>query len=366
MPLRAHQRLEQPRQRPQAVVARRHLVRVGEEARQVLAVLRLAVAVLQAAEDAQHLQVALQAHPLELAPELAEVVGQRQAGLARRLPVAHRPVDLLLLVPGDEGVAQQRGHVVADRAAHRVLEVEDAGVGLGRPSGCAACSRGAPPPSAARARWPRAGRRPPATAPAASARPGDAELARPRTSRETAPARGAAARRRRAAGRSHRRASATAPARAMASRISASTRVVVAARHAPPAASCRYSREPRSVSSRKPCCDVLLQHPRRVQPGALQQRGHGDEGAHVFLRRRRVHHDEAARRLRRRRGSSGESSRRWRRCAASPGRRRMPRGDARRASASKAAWRAASGQAIGGSAAEWIGVKAVRAAGPRG
>ena len=74
----AHQRLEQPRQRPQAVVARGHLVRVGEEARQVLAVLRLAVAVLQAAEDAQHLQVALQAHPFELAPELAEVVGHRQ------------------------------------------------------------------------------------------------------------------------------------------------------------------------------------------------------------------------------------------------------------------------------------------------
>ena len=50
----------------------------------------------------------------------------RQAGLARLLPVAHRPVELLLLVPGDEGVAQQRGDVVADRPGDRVLEVEDA------------------------------------------------------------------------------------------------------------------------------------------------------------------------------------------------------------------------------------------------
>ena len=48
-----------------ARVARRDLVRVGEEARQVRAVRRLAVAMLQAGEDAEHLQVALQAHPLD-------------------------------------------------------------------------------------------------------------------------------------------------------------------------------------------------------------------------------------------------------------------------------------------------------------
>ena len=70
---RAHQRLEQPGERPQRRVARRDLVRIGEEARQVLAVRRLAVAVLQAREDAEHLQVALQADPFEVAPELAEV-----------------------------------------------------------------------------------------------------------------------------------------------------------------------------------------------------------------------------------------------------------------------------------------------------
>ena len=110
--LGAHQRLEQARQRPELRVARRHLVRIGEEARQVGAVGRLGIAMLEAREDAEHLEMALQPHPLERAPELAEVAVDRQPGLARHLPVAHRPVDLLLLVPGDEGVAQQRGDVV--------------------------------------------------------------------------------------------------------------------------------------------------------------------------------------------------------------------------------------------------------------
>src|SRR5205085_10452218 len=80
-PRLAHQRLEQPRERSEPVVARRHVVRVTEETRQVFAVLRLAVTVLQAAEDAEHLEVALQPHPFELPPEVAEVVGHRQAPL---------------------------------------------------------------------------------------------------------------------------------------------------------------------------------------------------------------------------------------------------------------------------------------------
>src|SRR5437764_887527 len=81
-----------------ASVARRDLVRIGEEARQVGAVGGLAVAVLQAREDAEHLQVALQADPFDAAPELAEVGRDRQLRLARRLPVADGPVELLFLV----------------------------------------------------------------------------------------------------------------------------------------------------------------------------------------------------------------------------------------------------------------------------
>ncbi len=39
---------------------------------------------------------------------------------------------------------------------------------------------------------------------------------------------------------------------------------------------------------------VAGQHPRRMQTGAVDEAGHLHEGAHVLLRRRRVHHDERA------------------------------------------------------------------------
>jgi hypothetical protein len=41
----------------------------------------------QAREDAEHLQMPLHAHPLEVAVELAEVVRDRQAGRARCPPI---------------------------------------------------------------------------------------------------------------------------------------------------------------------------------------------------------------------------------------------------------------------------------------
>src|ERR1035441_10768709 len=102
---RAHQRLEQARQRAQRRIARGDLVRIGEEARQVFAVGGLAVAMLQAREDAEHLQVALQPDPFELAPELPEIGTHRKAGSSGRLPVADGPVDLLLFVPRQERIA---------------------------------------------------------------------------------------------------------------------------------------------------------------------------------------------------------------------------------------------------------------------
>src|ERR1019366_708336 len=93
---RAHQGLEQSRQRAQRRIARRDLVRIGEKARQVFAVCRLAVAMLQAREDAEHLQVALQPDPFELAPEFGKSGRDRKAALFPRLPKAYRPIDLLL------------------------------------------------------------------------------------------------------------------------------------------------------------------------------------------------------------------------------------------------------------------------------
>jgi hypothetical protein len=47
--------------------------RVGE-------IFRFAVAVVEAGEDAQHLEMALQAHPFQVAVEVAEVRIDRQAG----------------------------------------------------------------------------------------------------------------------------------------------------------------------------------------------------------------------------------------------------------------------------------------------
>src|SRR5688572_12491728 len=81
-------------------------------ARRVLQVFRLAVAVIDAREDAQHLEVALQSHPLQRAPELAEIGPHRQARALRPFPIAHRPVEHALFLPADKRVAHQGYHVV--------------------------------------------------------------------------------------------------------------------------------------------------------------------------------------------------------------------------------------------------------------
>src|SRR5438132_1406279 len=81
--------------------------RVGNEARRVLEVFRLAVAVVDAREDAEHLEMALQPHPFQRAPEFAEVARDRQVRTLRLFPVARAPVEHALLVPADEGIAQQ-------------------------------------------------------------------------------------------------------------------------------------------------------------------------------------------------------------------------------------------------------------------
>src|SRR5688572_6017709 len=123
--------VEQARERGELAVALRDGTRVTEETRRVFHVAGLAIAVRDAREDAEHLEVALQPHPLELAKERGEVGIDREAGAPRLLPVADRPVENGLLGPADERVLEKRRHVVADRSDHRVLEVEDARVGCG-------------------------------------------------------------------------------------------------------------------------------------------------------------------------------------------------------------------------------------------
>jgi hypothetical protein len=79
--------------------------KVSHHAWHIVEVAGLAVAVIQARENAEHLQLALHAHPFEIPPECGEIGAHRQAALARALPIADSPVDLPLLVPRDIGIA---------------------------------------------------------------------------------------------------------------------------------------------------------------------------------------------------------------------------------------------------------------------
>src|SRR5262245_62861633 len=63
------QLVEQARERRELAVALRDGPRVAQEARRILEITALAVAIADAGEDAQHLEMALQPHPLEIAVE---------------------------------------------------------------------------------------------------------------------------------------------------------------------------------------------------------------------------------------------------------------------------------------------------------
>ena len=75
----------------------------------------------------------------------------------------------------------------------------------------------------------------------------------------------------------------------MASRISASARAALAACSAP-----RYSSRAQVAEQHEALRRIAFQHLRAVQPGLADGLRHLHEGAHVFLRRRRVHDDQAA------------------------------------------------------------------------
>src|SRR5207302_10146836 len=102
---------------------------ISKKTRRVFDVSRLAVAMANARENAEHLQMALQTHPLDVAPEHAEIAVDGQPRATRALPITDRPVEHALLGPADEGILEQTGDVVADRTDHRVLEIENARVG---------------------------------------------------------------------------------------------------------------------------------------------------------------------------------------------------------------------------------------------
>ncbi len=130
MPRSLRQRGQQLAQFGQLGTARHGGFQITEEARHVTQVARLAVAVTDTGEDANHLQVALHAHQVAGAEEVFEAWRQRDAGPGRLLPVTVQRGMHARLRPTDEGVLVQAGDIVGDRAVQGVLEVEDARVGL--------------------------------------------------------------------------------------------------------------------------------------------------------------------------------------------------------------------------------------------
>src|SRR5712691_9072255 len=81
--------VEEPGERGECGVALGHCARIAEEARRILEIFWLAVAIVDAREDTEDLEVALQSHPLERAPELREAGFHRQPGAPRFFPVPH-------------------------------------------------------------------------------------------------------------------------------------------------------------------------------------------------------------------------------------------------------------------------------------
>src|SRR5882672_1299307 len=128
--LRRPELVEQAGERRELAVALAGAPQVAHHQRLVLQVAVLAVPEREPREDPEHFQLALSSHPFEIAVEVGEVRGHRQLRGPGFLPVAHRPVDDLLLLPGDVGVAQQRDEVVGDGTIYGVLEIENARTGL--------------------------------------------------------------------------------------------------------------------------------------------------------------------------------------------------------------------------------------------
>ena len=100
---------------------------VFESQWQVGEITDLAVAVPQATENAEHLDMALHADEIEPAYELVFAVADIGAEIADHAPVAAQPALDALARPADVAVLEQRNQVVAHWPAQRILKIDDAG-----------------------------------------------------------------------------------------------------------------------------------------------------------------------------------------------------------------------------------------------
>src|SRR5690606_17896952 len=124
IPLDPVDEAREPRER---AVAGQRPAQVAQHTRHVVEVAVLAVAMREPGEDAEHLELALHAHPFVVAVEVGEIGRHRQPRGAGGIPVANHPVHLALLRPVHVGIPKERDGVVRNGAFDRVLEVEDAG-----------------------------------------------------------------------------------------------------------------------------------------------------------------------------------------------------------------------------------------------
>src|SRR5262245_54805012 len=125
---RQHLPVDEGVQELQLAVTLAHGPHVVQRARNVVQVTRLAIAVPQAREDADRLEMALHAHQVEPAQELALARTDLDACRPGRRTKLQGPCAHSLRWPRDIAVTQQRNEIVGDRSADGVLEIEDARV----------------------------------------------------------------------------------------------------------------------------------------------------------------------------------------------------------------------------------------------
>src|SRR5664279_4459553 len=80
------QLVEQLKERTEGAVAVAAGAQIGHHAGHVIQIGALAIAICEPREDAEDLELALHAHPFEIAPEVAKVGGNGQTRVARAFP----------------------------------------------------------------------------------------------------------------------------------------------------------------------------------------------------------------------------------------------------------------------------------------
>src|SRR5690348_1548069 len=121
--------VKQRQQGIELAVAFARLAQVIRHQRYVLEIAALAIAIIQARKYSQDLEVALHAHPLEIAVKIRKACCNRQLEFARLLPIADQPVQYAFFVPADVCILEQGYEIVSNGAIHCILKIENSRTG---------------------------------------------------------------------------------------------------------------------------------------------------------------------------------------------------------------------------------------------